>query len=301
MHEPETEEAEHEPPDPGPLAEKWMLPSRILDGGTKEMVSEDRLIQALMSARAIYVGEKHPSPHDHSVQLRIVHELHERDPSLAIGMEMVKRPFQPVLDRFLAGQIDEATFLKDVEWDDRWGYPFFLYRPIFRYAIEHKIPIYALNAQDEVTQKVAREGIDALDADERATIPDLDLTNEKHKEAVREAFGGHHGQEESGGHGGMSFDNFYAAQVIWDETMAYEVARVLRTDPTPNRIVVLAGSGHVRDGFGIPDRAAKRGATPHKTVLPLLLKEDGPTVDEAKAEPGADFVWLMGDAVESLP
>jgi uncharacterized iron-regulated protein len=95
----------------------------------------------------------------------------------------------------------------------------------------------------------------------------------------------------------MSFDNFYAAQVIWDETMAYEVARVLRTADPPNRIVVLAGGGHVRDGLGIPARAAKRGATPHKTILPLLIKEDGPTVEEARAEPSADYVWLMGEAL----
>jgi uncharacterized iron-regulated protein len=223
------------------------------------------------------------------VQLRIVHGLHQRDPKLAIGLEMVKRPFQAAIDRYLAGEIDEEQFLHEVEWDDRWGYPFFLYRPIFRYAKEKRIPVYALNAKDEVTRKVAREGMDALDETERASIPDLDLSNEEHKAQVREAFEGHHAHEGNA----LDFDNFYAAQVIWDETMAYEVARVLRTPDPPNRIVVLAGGGHVRDGLGIPNRAAKRGATPHKTILPLLLKEDGPTVEEARAEPGADFVWLM--------
>jgi uncharacterized iron-regulated protein len=277
-----------------------MLPSRILDGANGQMISEEALIDALLGARAIYVGEKHHSPHDHSVQLRIVHAIHQKDPSLAIGLEMVKRPFQPALDRFLKGETDEETFLSEVEWEDRWGYPFFLYRPILRYAKEKGIPVYALNAKDEITRKVAREGIDALDETERASIPDLDLSNEAHREQVREAFDGHH-HGESGNHGGMSFENFYAAQVIWDETMAYEVARVLRSDSPPNRIVVIAGSGHVRDGHGIPNRAAKRGATPHRTILPLLIKEDGPTVESAREEPGADFVWLMGEAVASLP
>jgi uncharacterized iron-regulated protein len=276
-----------------------MLPSRIMDGANGQLITEETLANALLAARAIYVGEKHHSPHDHSVQLKIVHMIHQRDPSLAIGLEMVKRPFQPVVDKFLSGEIDEQTFLEQVEWEDRWGYPFFLYRPLFRYAKENKIPIYALNVKDEVTKKVAREGVDALDADEKASIPDLDLSNEAHKAAAREAFDGHH-SDESGSHGSMSFENFYAAQVLWDETMAYEVARVLRSEQPPNRIVVLAGSGHVRDGHGIPQRAAKRGAEPHKIVLPLFLKEDGPTVEEARAEPGADFVWLMGDAVEAL-
>jgi uncharacterized iron-regulated protein len=277
-----------------------MLPSKIMDGTNGQIVTEEVLAQALLSARAIYVGEKHHSPHDHSVQLKIVDMIHQRDPSLAIGLEMVKRPFQAVLDRYLSGEIDEETFLKEVEWDDRWGFPFFLYRPIFRYAKEKKIPVYALNAKDEVTEQVARGGVESLDETDKASIPDLDLTNEAHKAALREAFEGHHHSDQGGSaHGSMSFENFYAAQVIWDETMAYEVARVLRT-PEPHRIVVLAGSGHIRDGLGIPHRAAKRGASPLKIVLPVFLKEDGPTVEEARAEPGGDFVWLMGEQVDSI-
>lgn len=273
-----------------------MLPSRILDAQKQAIISEESLVSSLLEARVVYVGEKHNSPHDHAVQMRILHLLREQDPSIGIGLEMVKRPFQPALDRFLSGETDEDTFLAEVEWDERWGFPFFLYRPVLRYAKAYGIPVYALNARDEITRKVAREGIDALDEMERAAIPDLDLTNEAHRQAVMEAFGGHHHgvMEEHGPHGALSFDNFYAAQVIWDETMAYEVARILREEGAPERLVVLAGAGHVRDGHGIPARAAKRGAKPYRTVLPLLLREEGPTLDQVKAEPGSDFVWLMG-------
>jgi uncharacterized iron-regulated protein len=291
---PEPVTAKPEPQDPGPLAERWMLPSKILDGREKTLVSEEALIERLLGAKVVYVGEKHHSPHDHAVQLRIVHLLRERDPSIGIGLEMVKRPFQGGLDRYLGGQIHEEQLLTEVEWEERWGYSFFLYRPIFRYAKEHGIPIYALNAPDEITEKVARGGLDSLDSTERESLPDLDLENTAYEAVVREAFAGHHD-------GSMSFENFYIAQVIWDETMAYEVARILRTDGGPKRLVVLAGGGHVEDGHGIPVRAAKRGAAPHATILPLLLKNDGPTIDEALADPGGDFVWLMGEAVEALP
>lgn len=291
-----------EPPDPGVLAEGWMLPSQIFDAERRAIVSEKELVESLLKARVVYVGEQHNSPHDHAVQLRVLHLMREEDPSIGIGLEMVKRPFQAALDRYLSGEVNEETFLEEVEWDDRWGFPFFLYRPVLRYAKAYGIPVYALNARDEITRKVARDGIDALDEAERATLPDLDLSNEAHRKAVMEAFGEHHGGHgENGPHGGLSFDNFYAAQVIWDETMAYEVARILREPEAPKRLVVLAGAGHVRDGHGIPERAARRGATPHRTILPLLLRDEGPDLDEAKAEPGGDFVWLMGAVSANEP
>ena len=280
-----------EPPDPGPLAEKWRLPSKIVSAAHQREVSEQELMKDLLTARVVYIAEKHHSPHDHAVQLLIVDALRKKDPALSIGLEMVKRPFQKGLDRYLAGEIDETEFLAEVEWSSRWGFPFFLYRPILRYARKHRLKVYALNAPDEITRKTAREGLDALSSEERASVPDLDLSNEAHRSSVRAAFDGHHGSDTK-----MTFENFYTAQVIWDETMAYEVARILRQEPG-HRMVVLAGAGHIRHGHGIPSRAAKRGATPHQTVLPVLLKKEGPTYEEVIREPAADFLWLMGEGL----
>ena len=232
------------------------------------------------------------------MQLKIVDLLRQRDPSLAIGLEMVKRPFQPALDRYLTGDIDEETFLREVEWDDRWGYPFFLYRPILRYAKEHRLPVYALNAKDEVTSKVARDGIDALDETERASIPDLDLGNEQHRAQIREAFDGHHAHGGEGAHGQMSFDNFYAAQVIWDETMAYEIARVLRSEQPPNRIVVLAGGGHVRDGLGDPEPSREARSDAAQDCAAVV--DPRRRADVGRGASGAGCGLCMADGRERL-
>src|SRR5262245_25513326 len=131
---------------------------------------------------------------------------------------MIKRPFQPALDEYLAGEIEDEELLERIEWEERWGYSFELYRCIREFARAHAIPVHDLNVPDEIPRAVSRGGVEALSEEERAALPDLDLGNEAHRAMVKEAFGAHHG------HGELSFDHFYAAQVIWDETMAYEIA-----------------------------------------------------------------------------
>lgn len=214
---------------------------------------------------------------------------------MIIGLEMVKRPYQPWLDRYVAGEIDEETFLKGAEWRRRWGFDFALYRPILRYARDNRIPLVALNIKDEITRQVARQGIESLSPDDRALLPEIDFENTDHRAMVRSVFDRHMSD------GKMTFDNFYTAQLLWDETMATEVARVMSADRAPRVMVVLAGSGHVRYGYGIPTRAARRGATPFKTIVPILLDKENASIAELAGSGVADYLWVMSGDDENLP
>lgn len=274
--------------DPGPLAERWRLPSRILDGRTGAELSEAQLRERLAAARVVYVGEKHDRPHDHAVQLQVLDMLVQLEPSVGLGLEMFKRPFQKWVSDYVAGRIDEAKMLERTQWSKRWGFDIALYRPILEYARQHKLPTYALNARDEITRKVAREGLEALDPVDRETVPELVLDDAAHREEIREVFDAH-----GMGHGKMTFENFYTAQVIWDETMAHEVAAELTKDGAPERIVVLAGGGHIRRGLGIPQRAARRGAKPWVSVYPVMAQGDPEVVEELLKEKVADILWVM--------
>jgi uncharacterized iron-regulated protein len=62
------------------------------------------------------------------------------------------------------------------------------------------------------------------------------------------------------GHGEMTEDGkekFYQVMTAWDEYMADSAAR-FQQERKLRRMVVLAGSGHIERGFGIPDRAVRR-------------------------------------------
>lgn len=260
--------------------------ARIVAVSSGETLTLDELIDDLVEARVVYVGEHHDRVADHDAQREIVEALHARDPSVAIGLEMVQRPQQEALDAYAARALDEAALLERIDWSERWGFDFALYRPIFALAREHGLPLVALNAPSELTRQIARAGLDALDAEQRAMLPaELDLESAPHRRMVEEALREHPGMTDA------MLERFYAAQVVWDETMAETAAAfVLRS---PARLVVLAGVMHVASGLGIPARAARRGAAPHAIVLPIAESE----LDEARAAepPIADFLWVTPD------
>lgn len=211
-------------------------------------------IETLAAADVVFLGETHDSQEDHEAQLEIIQELHANNPNLAIGMEMFQRPYQNVLDRYISGEISEEEFLAESKYEKLWGFPWELYAPILRFARENNIPVLALNAPGDAVSRVAREGLVSLTAADFTYIPpieELDLSNDNYRNFVQGAFGAH------GAHGDFNFDNFFAAQVIWDETMAQTIADY-RTFNPGSQVVVLAGQGHVIFGYGIPDRVQRR-------------------------------------------
>jgi uncharacterized iron-regulated protein len=213
----------------------------------------ESVITDLSRARAVFIGESHDRYDHHVSELEIIRRLYERDMDrLAIGVEFIQRPFQRDLDAYIAGEIDEREFLRRTQYFDRWGYDFRLYRPIFRFAREHGIPMIALNASQELTRKVARVGLDGLTESEKAGLPgQMDTSDDRYRNRLRKVF-----DEHSGSTGG-NFDRFWEAQLVWDETMAEEAAQYLSTHPD-KALVILAGRGHVESGFGIPNRVRRR-------------------------------------------
>lgn len=243
------------------------------------------VLEALRAADAIYLGEQHDRAADQAAQLAIVQTLHAAQPKLAIALEMFQHPFQPALDRYLAGEIDEAELLEQSEYEQRWGFPWETYAPLLRFAKAHQLPVLALNAPSEVTRQVSRQGLASLDAAARAQIPpldELDLSNDRYRRLLREALEGH------AAHGSLDLDNFFAAQIVWDETMAANIAAFHRANPD-YQIVVVTGRGHVIYGYGIPDRVARRLGPDFVQRIVLLNPPPDLATDGDRAP--ADFIW----------
>jgi uncharacterized iron-regulated protein len=248
---------------------------------TGEPTTLDAMIADLATVRAVYIGEYHGTEADHALESRIFEALHARDPSLALGMEMFDRDKQPILDEYVAATIDEAEFLRRVAWSESWGIDFEHYRPLLAFARQNRIPVIALNAPKTLTRKVAEHGLEGLSEEERAALPELVLDDARHRAMIEGALSGH------GPMGAARLERFYAAQVIWDETMAESVARALTAEGAPQRMVVVAGAMHVRSGLGIPSRAARRGVTEFRIVLPVTRAPR-----DRQEEGLADYLWV---------
>ncbi len=220
-----------------------------------------RVIEQVASKKIVYVGEYHDRFSNHTVELQVIKGLFKKNPRIAIGMEMFQRPFQQVLDDYIGGAIGEREFLKKTEYFSRWVFDFNLYKPILDFARAEKIPVVALNAKREIIDKVAKGGVASLSVEEKKDIPSqLDLSDNDYRDRLKQAFAEHKNREE------MNFDFFYEAQVLWDETMAMSLDEYLRKNPL-RQMIVVAGSGHLAYGSGIPKRAFRRNGYEYVTIL----------------------------------
>jgi uncharacterized iron-regulated protein len=211
-----------------------------------------RLVPELANKRVIYVGESHTRYDHHLLQLEVIRQLHSLNPELAIGMEFFQQPFQQYLDAYIRGELDEKEMLRRTEYYDRWRYDYRLYAPILRYAREHGIPLIALNLPAEITQKVGRDGMESLSDEERAQLPDeIDRSDNNYTQRLKEIYN-HHPEGQA-----PNFEQFLTSQLLWDEGMAQRIVDYLNANPH-RRMVVLAGSGHLAYGSGIPNRVARR-------------------------------------------
>ncbi|MES9947394.1 MAG: ChaN family lipoprotein [Candidatus Thiodiazotropha sp.] len=263
----------HEPP-----------PDPVID--LSAVIDVSSLIEKVADRRVVFVGESHDQYQHHLNQLAIIEGLHAKHSDLGIGLEFFFQPYQDVLDRYIAGEIDEADLIRESEYFDRWRFDYRLYRPIFQYAREHGIPLIALNLESEITRQVGREGIESLPEELKLRLPaEIDRDNEDYHKRLQSIFDAHPHKE------GRSFENFLEVQLLWDEGMAQRAAEWMQRNPE-SHLVILAGVGHLMYGDGIPKRLLRRIDASQATILNV---DTATELDQALAD------YLIVAEKRSLP
>ncbi len=216
----------------------------------------------LAKHKVVFVGESHTNYADHLNQLAVIQSLQKHwSNNLSIGLEMIQQPYQSYLDDYVAGKISEREMLKGTQWYDRWVYDFRLYRPIFDYAKQNKIPLIALNIPKELTKKITKVGINGLSKSDRQQLPAfIGHSNKQYVKRIKSVFSGHMRTSSKG------FDKFFDAQLAWDEGMAFNATKYLKKHPTKN-MVILVGGGHVIGREGIPNRLDRQNSSTSAVVL----------------------------------
>lgn len=247
----------------------------------------------------VLVGESHSSACDHRVQADVLAAMTEalgRAPVL--GLEMVPAERQPVLDRFNAGEIGPDDLEKAVDWETVWGHPYSVYKPLFEAARRLGAPLAALNVPKRVMEAVSAGGLSAIAPEDRELAPPLLVPAAP---AQVEALG-----EELARHARMMpeaatrerAERFMRVQALWDTAMAREAARARRAFGRP--VLIVAGSGHVEQGWGIARRlAALDRRSRSLTVMPW---RGDALVDPAEADAffycGLSHTSRLGFALE---
>ncbi len=210
------------PQDEPPLARV----TRAFDGRThSEMTLDDALDRAAHSD-VVFLGETHLDETTHRVELRALERLARRPGGVVLTMEMFERDVQPALDDYLAGRIDEKTFLARAR---PWTNYRTAYRPLVEFAKAHHVPVIAGNVPADLRRKISQGGraaFDALSADEKKNVAaTIQPENDAYWTRVDNAVRGH----AMGGGGGSPDERLFSGQSLWDNTMAESIAHARET------------------------------------------------------------------------
>ncbi|HET9929652.1 MAG TPA: ChaN family lipoprotein [Polyangiaceae bacterium] len=265
----------HEPV-PDDVVARAEGPVRVIRLSDGVELSSNAVARELLQYDAVCAGEEHTSAPQHYAELWLLDRLGTQAPYLGLelgaGFEMWQTKDQGLVDAFADGTISEKRLLKRTDYKNTWGYDFAYYRPILLRARELSLPVIALNASKTTTAKIRKGGLAALGEWKTSQLPELDLSDREHRADFERRMKKHPGVEAE------NLDNYYAAQVVWDETMANTSVRWLNRHTPVRRIFIVAGQAHCQRS-AIPKRVVRRGVP---KAAALLLTTKRPSAEASK-------------------
>ena len=243
----------------------------------------DDVLVALAKRGVVLLGESHDEVEHHRWQLHTIAALFGHRPDMVLGFEMFPRRVQPVLDRWSKGELDETTFLREVDWPQIWGIADELYLPLFHFARMHRLPMLALNVDRATNRRVAGQGFAAVPNSQREGVGDPVPASSSYRDRLFEWFKKHPGAGHDAQAAAEPFERFVRAQLFWDRAMAEAIAGARRDGRRP-LVVGVMGSGHVEYGDGVPHQLAALGVNDVMTALPWCADTAYPIHDPPIAD-----------------
>ncbi len=275
---------------PKPNAVPDMNEPAVITNGELQRVGFDEMIDGLAGAQVVFVGEQHDDSLTHQLEKLLLMKVHQRQPKLALALEMFERDVQNLVDDYLAGKIDEETFLKGSR---PWGNYQKAYRPLVEYARREGMPVLAMNVPRRYAAQVAMRGEAAL-----AALPDSErvwvarglrvLDDEYKKLFLKVMAETTHGNPM----GRIDPENLYKAQCLKDDTMAESIADFLAAHPDM-AIFSCEGDFHSAFGWGIVKKLQLMRDDLKIRVVSVVPYEDFNAVNMEKERGRGDYIIFV--------
>ena len=282
---------------PRPQSEKdgfagWSAPPlpravSVRDGRTGEVLTFAAFLDAIAKADAVFLGESHTDETTHRVELAVYEGLlARRKGDVVLSMEMFERDVQAHVNAYLAGEIDERTFLDRAR---PWGNYRTAYRPLIERAKSSKRPVVAANFPTPLRRKIAMKGPEVLESLEEAEarlapaelFPNTPAYWRRADNAVRS-------HRVMAGRGGSDDSRLYSTQSLWDNAMGEACATAL--EEHPGHVVLHVNGGfHTAYWDGTVHQLLRR--RPQTKVVTVSISPTlNPNVAELSGTPVADYV-----------
>jgi uncharacterized iron-regulated protein len=251
----------------------------IWDVAGKAEISLEQAAEKFPTPGIVYVGEFHDNAAHHAGQLAVIQSLDKRKRPLAVGLEMFQHIEQSILDAWVAKALSEEEMRR--AFARNWSQDWHLYRDIFLYCRDRRIPMVGLNVPRSITRKVAQNGFASLTPEEIGKLPPIVCRVDREYEDFLRRVLGSHGSE-------SGFRRFCEAQLVWDTAMAIYALAYLNDHPE-RTVVVLCGMIHAWKKAA-PEQAARENADVEQAVIQPSVK--GRWTPGSVSEEDADYLIL---------
>lgn len=261
----------------------------IVKAGTGEVITPRQMAEAAAARGGVVVfGEYHDRAALHELEIELLQALHERQPRLALSLEMFERDVQPVMDRYLAGEITEAEFLAQSR---PWPRYVADYRPLVEFAKARHLPVIAGNIPRYIAAQYAKEGVFA--PEHQQYLPRRTYAPEG---AYKAAF--YKEMEGMGGEGmrilPTRYQAMYRAQCLKDDAMAERIADYAAAH-ADTLLYHVQGAFHGRGRLGVVEKLAALQPKLPVTLLSPVVEEEGvaPAALAKKYAGDGDYLLLL--------
>ena len=248
--------------------------AQIFEGETNAQIELNKVIEQIKPGQILVIGEMHGLKPVHDQQMGILQALRAQGLKVAVGMEFFNYTDSALISSFRKGELSEEDFKTAIKWGSN---DFSLYGPQLLFGEEG----FGINMPRAVTSQISKNGLSSLTPEQQLLMPpNFELGNEGYMRRFNEAMGGHMPPEK--------FANYFAAQSVWDETMAWQALNFVEKNPD-FVYVIIVGEFHVAYGGGLPDRLRARldGLSCRLTVDIKTISQvytEGLTEDEIKQQ-----------------
>ncbi|HSE76641.1 MAG TPA: ChaN family lipoprotein [Alphaproteobacteria bacterium] len=277
------------------------LPGSIYAARTGEFVAAEEFVSTIASIDFVLLGEMHDNPEHHRLQARLIAAIAETGRRPAIVFEMLNADQAVALDRHLSQRPEDALGLGPaVGWERRGWPPWSDYLPIGQAALSLRLPIVVGDLGRATLTATRVSGIAGLPpslVDQLGLNVDYEPRQQRELERLLQ-------ESHCDGLPASALARMVTIQRARDGSLAK--AMHVGDRQSSGGAVLIAGSGHVRNDFGVPWHLKRRA--PRRSVATVAFTEIDPdkpkATDYAYASDGAplfDYIWFTTSASRDDP
>lgn len=268
----------------------------FFDGSTLKQSDLDAVVKNVTAGGVLILSEQHGNQLHYAHQKLALEAVAKTGAcTVSVGLEFLDWTHQTDIANYFAGTMPEADFLA-AAWG---GEPWADYKDQALFPKTTGGLLIGVNAPRALTGAISKNGIEKLTDEQMKEMPPaFELGTAAYRERFDLIMGEHVTPS--------ALDRYFAAQSVWDDTMAWQASEFLRANPK-HCLAIIVGDFHAAWGGGLPNRLAARGIA-NVTVISQVETADFSEVD-LSAELGphpqygarADAIWLSHTPQTKVP